>query len=74
MQSATLKRKLKDHIEISEEFRIRIHRAISWLGCAEEQSTEDNKDIFHKEINLRYWIDPFSMIIYSPLVPKQSIN
>lgn len=40
MLSSTLKRKLKDRKEAPEEFKIRIHRAISWLGCSERQSPD----------------------------------
>ena len=40
MLASTLKRKLKDHDDASEEFKIRIHRAISWLSCAEKQSND----------------------------------
>lgn len=50
MQSATLKKKLKVLSEVDETFRIRMHRAISWLTCAEKQSSD---------IDLRYltlWI------------------
>ena len=44
IKSATLKKKLKtlDQLE-NENDRIRIHRAISWLKCAEEQA--DNFDL-----------------------------
>jgi hypothetical protein len=38
MLSSTLKKKLKELDYDSEEFRIRLHRAISWLHCAEKQS------------------------------------
>jgi hypothetical protein len=40
MLASTLKRKLKEHTNGSDEFNIRIHRAISWLSCAEKQSTD----------------------------------
>ena len=40
MLASTLKRKLKEHNDASDEFKIRIHRAISWLSCAEKQSND----------------------------------
>ncbi len=40
MLASTLKRKLKEHNDASDEFRIRIHRAISWLSFAEKQSND----------------------------------
>lgn len=40
MLASTLKRKLKDYDDASDEFKIRIHRSISWLACAEKQSTD----------------------------------
>jgi hypothetical protein len=44
MTSATLKKKLKLlSEEINETHRTRLHRAISWLKCAEEQ--EGNTDL-----------------------------
>lgn len=43
MTSATLKRKLKSRNELPEMLAIRLHRAISWLKCAEEN--EKNSDL-----------------------------
>jgi hypothetical protein len=40
MLASTLKRKLKEHNDANDEFKIRIHRAISWLSCAEKQSSD----------------------------------
>jgi len=40
MLSTRLKRKLKENESLTEDFRIRLHRAISWLGCAEKQDSE----------------------------------
>jgi hypothetical protein len=38
MSSADLKRKLKQHKEMPETLAVRLHRAISWLKCAEENT------------------------------------
>lgn len=43
MSSADLKRKLKQHKDTPETLAIRLHRAISWLKCAEENSS--NHDV-----------------------------
>lgn len=43
MSSAVLKRKLKEQVDIPETLTVRLHRAISWLKCAEENS--DNHDL-----------------------------
>jgi hypothetical protein len=39
MSSTDLKRKLKSHKEMPETLTVRLHRAISWLKCAEENAT-----------------------------------
>ncbi len=39
MSSADLKRKLKQHKDIPESLTVRLHRAISWLKCGEENTT-----------------------------------
>ena len=38
MTPADLKRKLKQHRDTPETVAVRLHRAISWLKCAEEQA------------------------------------
>ena len=38
MSAADLKRKLKQHKATSETLAVRLHRAISWLKCAEENT------------------------------------
>lgn len=38
MSSADLKRKLKQHKDTPETLAVRLHRAISWLKCAEENA------------------------------------
>lgn len=43
MSSADLKRKLKSYKDTPETLAIRLHRAISWLKCAEENN--NNHDI-----------------------------
>lgn len=43
MSAADLKKKIKKHSEIPETLAIRMHRAISWLKCAEENA--DNFDM-----------------------------
>ncbi len=43
MSSSDLKRKLKLYKDIPESLAVRLHRAISWLKCAEENS--NNHDI-----------------------------
>jgi hypothetical protein len=40
MNSTRLKKKLKDQSIRNEDFRIRIHRSISWLSCAEKLPNE----------------------------------
>ena len=39
MPSADLKRKLKQHKDTPETLAVRLHRAISWLKCAEENTS-----------------------------------
>ena len=39
MSSADLKRKLKQHKDTPETLAVRLHRAISWLKCAEENTS-----------------------------------
>lgn len=39
MSSSDLKRKLKQQKDVPETLAIRLHRAISWLKCAEENAT-----------------------------------
>lgn len=39
MSAADLKRKLKQQKDIPETLAVRLHRAISWLKCAEENAT-----------------------------------
>ncbi len=36
MKSGDLKRKLKQHKDIPDTLAVLLHRAISWLKCAEE--------------------------------------
>jgi hypothetical protein len=50
MSSITLKRKLKSKSDLPEELKIRLHRAISWLKCAEDQ--DKNPDLVY----LSLWI------------------
>lgn len=50
MSSITLKRKLKSKSDLPEELNIRLHRAISWLKCAEDQ--HKNPDLVY----LSLWI------------------
>jgi hypothetical protein len=38
MNATQLKRKLKSSVNVPEELAIRLHRSISWLKCAEQQS------------------------------------
>jgi hypothetical protein len=38
MSAADLKLKLKQHKETPEALAVRLHRAISWLKCAEENT------------------------------------
>ena len=38
MSSSNLKRKLKQHKDTPETLAVRLHRAISWLKCAEENT------------------------------------
>jgi len=40
MQSSTLKKKLKSKTNLPEPLTIRLHRAISWLKCAEENQKD----------------------------------
>lgn len=42
MTAATLKRKLKASNDLPEELGIRLHRSISWLQCAEEQTHDSD--------------------------------
>ena len=39
MSSSNLKHKLKQHKDTPETLAVRLHRAISWLKCAEENTT-----------------------------------
>lgn len=50
MSSITLKRKLKSTAGLPEDLNIRLHRAISWLKCAEDQ--DKNPDLVY----LSLWI------------------
>lgn len=40
MNAAQLKRKLKSNTNLPEDLNIRLHRAISWLSCAEKQTKD----------------------------------
>ena len=45
MSASTLKRKLKSKTNLPQPLNIRLHRAISWLKCAEENKDNLPKDI-----------------------------
>lgn len=42
ISSSTLKRRLSQRSECPEDIRIRLHRSISWLQCAEKNSGDDD--------------------------------
>jgi hypothetical protein len=52
MSSSDLKRKLKQNKNLPENLTVRLHRAISWLKCAEENTT--NHDLHFLSLWISY--------------------